>query len=509
MMNPNNVAISTPETDPTRLSTPLPSVHGEDSAAAGPCVEDKGIKDQLQTGINDTLFNAFVQMPPAADDSRDSARDRDLGSIGPPLPLPLPWPLATPPDADAFLGHRDPAHAQHSGGEALATSLLAQSLLMASVLGTYEPAALATILTPPVSLAASCDARAVAAAPVVETGPVKESEAVEKVPPTTLEQELAPSLSPPPSPSPMPQGIHALRPRCTKGEATASTSPCMQRSAGSSTLVDGKYDGGDDNKGTKVDEDEGYKGSDAEVDEGQDEDVKDASIKNKSDKQEDPTAVGKAKSKRKKGKGRKVKDESDDEEPIMILTNTRRTATKCPLLPVELPYPKNIIRPDQPILPPRGSAGKKRARCDDDDNDGTALTPREKMLRDRRLRNTISGRMSRARKQAKIEVLEAKGTRLVEQLHETELKVHQLKQLIVAKDRVIMNLTGGAKVPVHVAPAASHAASPTVVIPAADVAALVAKVSALEEHVAHLAAEGKGRGALDFGAAAIVEGGEV
>ncbi|KAJ3370798.1 hypothetical protein GGF31_003824 [Allomyces arbusculus] len=589
----------TPESklDLTRLPTPSSSVDGGDPPFRSLTLraEDNMHTDLDQQRIEaDHMFNAFVQMPPetgttAADAC--SAHNHDLGSAAPPpllLPLPVapfddalfrqgtavsttPTAAAAPAGAGSAAVNQGPIVPQPADG-ALAATLLSPSLLMASLLSTNNPAALAAILNLHVlhaaaavasshSSASSSSSAGVAAITLTNDQDVPkaipESVAVEP-----RVQEPTPSPSPPPSPSPAPWMLPPSRPRRAKAAAAAAISlPPKRRTSSTAALLDkdkvdegskeSKKEGGGRNfvvKSAEEKEADGQRASSSNDAVNKGKGAKNVVSQDENGKIEVPKTKSKGKGKGHKSKGKNKgnqcegsedgtgtadsakdqhepsgkndeaadgskdvlsKDPADDaeDEPIMLPTNTRKTVTKCPLLPVVLPYPKNMIRPDEPILPPRGS-GQKRAREDDnDDDDDSNLTPTEKMLRDRRLRNTISARKSRARKQAKIEVLEAEGTRLAQQLQETEMQVQQLTQLVMAKDQVIMSLTGvkGVKDPASLASVSG--AQPTVAISAAVVAALLGKVSALEEHVAHLATEGKGRDLTRVGAA-IAEGGE-
>ncbi|KNE69622.1 hypothetical protein AMAG_14178 [Allomyces macrogynus ATCC 38327] len=431
-----------------------------------------------------------------------SAHEHDLRLTVPPLSLSgTPFhaffgqgiPATTTPIAAAAASavNQVPVVPQPSG-EVLAATLLTQSLWMASMISACDPVMLATILTRPASpAAASSSISASSSAGIAAITPAKDEIVPKQVPESgrgrAMVQESTSSLSSP-------------RNRRTLTTAAALDDDKMEEEVkGSKDSEEGGRKNVDGKKGEEQEADgqgpedkevvdQGASSSNGAVNNGksakdviaQDEgckiDVPKPKIKSKG-KGHKGKGRGKGKGKGRKGKGDQdegcedgisandsakdqhepagrdteatdghkdalAKDDdadSSEDEPILLPTNTRKTVTKCPLLPVLLPYPKNMIRPDEPILPPRGS-GPKRAREDEGDDDDSVLTSTEKMLRDRRLRNTISARKSRARKQAKIEMLETEGTRLAQQLQETEMKVQQLKQLVMAKDQVIMTM---------------------------------------------------------------------
>ncbi|KAJ3347107.1 hypothetical protein GGF32_007080 [Allomyces javanicus] len=118
--------------------------------------------------------------------------------------------------------------------------------------------------------------------------------------------------------------------------------------------------------------------------------------------------------------------------PTLIPTNTRKSTTKCKLLPAALAYPSHLIPLDAPIQPRRGvhpaplAPAQKRAAEDDD----PATAQSEKELK--RLKNTLSARMSRARKAAKIDLLESKVNELETENHRLERLVQDLQRQVLA-----------------------------------------------------------------------------
>ncbi|KAJ3370101.1 hypothetical protein GGF31_004718 [Allomyces arbusculus] len=117
--------------------------------------------------------------------------------------------------------------------------------------------------------------------------------------------------------------------------------------------------------------------------------------------------------------------------PTLIPTNTRKSTTKCKLLPAALAYPSHLIPLDAPIQPRRGvhpappAPAQKRAAEDD-----PATAQSEKELK--RLKNTLSARMSRARKAAKIDLLESKVNELETENHRLERLVQDLQRQVLA-----------------------------------------------------------------------------
>ncbi|KNE71308.1 hypothetical protein AMAG_15547 [Allomyces macrogynus ATCC 38327] len=117
--------------------------------------------------------------------------------------------------------------------------------------------------------------------------------------------------------------------------------------------------------------------------------------------------------------------------PTLIPTNTRKSTTKCKLLPAALAYPSHLIPLDAPIQPRRGvhpapaAPAQKRAAEDD-----PASAQSEKELK--RLKNTLSARMSRARKAAKIDLLESKVNELETENHRLERLVQDLQRQVLA-----------------------------------------------------------------------------
>ncbi|KNE58805.1 hypothetical protein AMAG_04355 [Allomyces macrogynus ATCC 38327] len=144
---------------------------------------------------------------------------------------------------------------------------------------------------------------------------------------------------------------------------------------------------------------------------------------------------------------------------VMIATNTHKTSSKCLALPEQLPYPTNMIPLDAPIMPPRGS--KKRtamemgnsspAGADDDDD----LDPSEQAAIEKRMRNTISARKSRARKAAKLELLEHEVNKLAAERDQLQRQCEGMKMDLILAHRRIAELSAHAA---HAAAASSAAA---------------------------------------------------
>ncbi|KNE68371.1 hypothetical protein AMAG_13028 [Allomyces macrogynus ATCC 38327] len=203
---------------------------------------------------------------------------------------------------------------------------------------------------------------------------------------------------------------------------------------------------------------------------------------------------------------------SNDEtkDLLMIATNSRKTVTTCPLLPDALPYPKGMRKPDDPVMPPRGSARHKRARDgdvsdqDDGGEDEPPLTPKEKVLKERRRRNTMSARVSRARKQAKIDVLEVEGTRLAVELQHAKDRIESLSKMVSCKELVIAHFVCSQEATEVAKKAVLDTAAPNVV--AASIAVtLLTRIQALEQFAGHLLLERQASGPVEATAAAAQE----
>ncbi|KAJ3358908.1 hypothetical protein GGF32_009919 [Allomyces javanicus] len=183
---------------------------------------------------------------------------------------------------------------------------------------------------------------------------------------------------------------------------------------------------------------------------------------------------------------------------LMILTNSRKTISTCPLLPDAIPYPKGMRKPDDPVMPLRGSARHKRARDgdvsdQDSDDDEPQLTPEQLMLKERRRRNTMSARVSRARKQAKLDVLEAEGTRLTAELQQAKEQIASLSKMVSRKEQVISHLVCSQEATKVAKKAVLDAAAPNVV--AASIAVtLLTRIQALEQFGGHLLLEWQASG---------------
>ncbi|KNE70532.1 hypothetical protein AMAG_14655 [Allomyces macrogynus ATCC 38327] len=115
--------------------------------------------------------------------------------------------------------------------------------------------------------------------------------------------------------------------------------------------------------------------------------------------------------------------ESLADNPTIAL-NSRKTAVNCPTLAEkECAWPKGFIAPTAPINAVRGAKGKKRTAIEADlTEEAISQLP---VAEQKRIRNTISARMSRARKEARVQALEEECRALTEKVETAEQKYKQ------------------------------------------------------------------------------------
>ncbi|KAI9173030.1 hypothetical protein H9P43_007161 [Blastocladiella emersonii ATCC 22665] len=149
-----------------------------------------------------------------------------------------------------------------------------------------------------------------------------------------------------------------------------------------------------------------------------------------------------------------------------IPTTTRKSSSKCRSMPAELAYPTNLIALDAPIQPRRGAPPKPNKRTateadlGDEDDEGPSpldLDPNIDPKEAKRIKNTLSARKSRARKQAKIEFLEAKVNDLEASNADLQDQVRRLTMQLVEQQQKQLNAVARGLPPQYSMPAGANA----------------------------------------------------
>ncbi|KAJ3369430.1 hypothetical protein GGF31_005340 [Allomyces arbusculus] len=121
-----------------------------------------------------------------------------------------------------------------------------------------------------------------------------------------------------------------------------------------------------------------------------------------------------------------------------IALNSRKTAVKClTLAEQERAWPKGFIAPTAPINPVRGAKGKKRTAFEAQMNLTEEAILQMPQADQKRIRNTISARMSRARKEARVQALEEECRVLTEKVETVERKYQAALERIRELEEVL------------------------------------------------------------------------
>ncbi|KAJ3360842.1 hypothetical protein GGF32_008001 [Allomyces javanicus] len=111
-----------------------------------------------------------------------------------------------------------------------------------------------------------------------------------------------------------------------------------------------------------------------------------------------------------------------------ISLNSRKSAVKCSSVPREREWPKGFIPPTAPIKPVRGSkASENPANAIELTEDAISKLPEHEQ---KRVRNTILARMSRARKEARVQAFEEQYQLLSGKLDMTEQQYNEAMERI-------------------------------------------------------------------------------
>ncbi|KNE68533.1 hypothetical protein AMAG_12702 [Allomyces macrogynus ATCC 38327] len=114
---------------------------------------------------------------------------------------------------------------------------------------------------------------------------------------------------------------------------------------------------------------------------------------------------------------------SDSAATPTISLNSRKSAVNCSTVPREREWPKGFIPPTAPIKPVRGSMGSENpANAIELTEEAISQLPEHER---KRIRNTISARLSRARKEARVQALEEEYQVLSEKLEMTEQQYNE------------------------------------------------------------------------------------